>query len=238
MVLLDHSFSFFRAQRGKTKTERKYHSGGTLMNILVIGSTGRTGRHVIEQGLRRGHAITAFARRPQELAGVSGLRRVVHGDALNLADVRGAIQGQDAVISAVGGSGIARNLVAAMREAGVRRLVMTSSRSIVATRPRLAVTLAWLIFRAAYADLARAEGMLEVSGLDWSIVRATMLSDARFSGQVHIDFEPNATGGDWQLGRADYAMTLLDVAENPQMIGKALGVCGAKPAARRSARAV
>ena len=29
--------------------------------------------------------------------------------------------------------------------------------------------------------------MLEVSGLDWSIVRATMLTDKPFTGQVHIE---------------------------------------------------
>ena len=206
------------------------------MQLLVIGSTGRTGRHVLDQGIRRGHAITAFTRRPQELAGVQGLKRIIHGDALDFEDVRKAVQGQDAVISAVGSSAIARNLIASMHKAGVRRLVMTSSRSIVATRPKLAITLAWQIFRAAYADLARAEGMIEVSGLDWSIVRATMLTDKPFTGQVHIDFEPNATGGDWTLTRADYAKTLLDVAEDPQMIAKALGVCGAKPANNASVR--
>jgi hypothetical protein len=45
---------------------------------------------------------------------------------------------------------------------------------------------------------------------------------------VHIDEEANATGGEWYLTRADYAMTLLDVAENPHMIGKAIGVGGGK----------
>jgi putative NADH-flavin reductase len=198
------------------------------MKLLVIGSTGRTGKHVVEQGLQRGHAITAFARRPEALAGCQGLSGIIQGDALNLADVRAAVQGQDGVISAVGSSGIARNLIIAMQEAGVRRLVMTSSRSVVATRPRIWVALAWLIFREAYVDLARAEGMIQMSGLDWSIVRAAMLTDKPFTGQVHIDFEPNATGGDWTLTRADYAMTLLDVVENSRMIGKALGVGGAK----------
>jgi NAD(P)H-binding len=81
----------------------------------------------------------------------------------------------------------------------------------IATRPWLPVTLAWLIFHEAYADLARAEGMLEASELNWSIVRATMLTEKPFTGQVHIDFELNATGGDWTLTRADYAMTLLAV---------------------------
>jgi putative NADH-flavin reductase len=203
------------------------------MKLLVIGSTGRTGKLVVEQGLQRGHEITAFARRPQELTNVDKLHALVQGDATNLTDVLKAVQGQDAVISAVGTSAIAENLILAMRETGVRRLVMTSSRSVVATKPKLPVKLAWMVFHEAYADLARAEGMLEISGLDWSIGRATMLTDKPFTGQVHIDFEANATGGDWSLTRADYAMTLLDVVENPQMIGKALGVCGQKASERR-----
>ncbi len=199
------------------------------MKLLVIGATGRTGRHVLEQGLLRGHTITAFTRRPQALKAVQGLKTAVQGDALNLDDVRKAVQGQEAVICAVGSSGIAFNLIKTMPEAGVRRLIMTSSRSIVATRPRLGIALVWLIFREAYADHARAEGMIQVSGLDWTIVRAAMLTNRPMTGQVHIDFERNVTAGaSLTLTRADYAMTLLDVVEDPQMIGKALGVCGTK----------
>lgn len=203
------------------------------MKLLVIGATGRTGKYVVEQGLRRGHDITAFARHPEKLAGIEGLKQTIQGDALNLNDVRKAMQGQEALIIAVGGSAIARNVILAMREASVKRLVATSSRSVVATRPWLPVMIAWLIFRGAYADGAREEGMIEMSGLDWSVVRGTMLTNQPFTGQVHIDFEANATGGAMTLGRADYAMTLLDVVENPQMINKALGVGGATHAKRQ-----
>lgn len=202
------------------------------MNMLVIGANGRTGLHVLEQGLRRGHTMTAFTRRPDTLARFADRLNIVRGDGRNLDDLRRAVPGQDAVVMAVGASDILRTLIPAMHEAGVRRLVMTSSRSITATKPKLLVGLVWAIFRAAYVDLARAEGMLEMSGLDWSIVRATMLNDKPFTGQVHTDFAPNATGGDWTLTRADYAMTLLDVVENASMIGKALGVGGAKPTKR------
>lgn len=100
--------------------------------------------------------------------------------------------------------------------------------TVVASRPRLVVALTWLRFRAPYADLARAEGMLEASSSDWSIVRATMLTDGPATGQVHADFEPDATGGDWRLPRADYARQLLDVAEDETMIRRAVGVGGAR----------
>lgn len=198
------------------------------MNVLLIGANGRTGRHVLEQGLRRGHTITAFTRRPETLAPFAARARIVAGDARNLDDLRRAMPEQGVVIAAVGDSAIAQGLITVMRERGLRRIVMTSSRSIVATRPRLIVGMVWAIFRAPYADLARAEGMLQCSELDWSIVRATMLSDKPGTGQVHIDCAANATGGDWQLTRADYATTLLDVAEDPLMIGKAIGVGNTK----------
>ncbi|MFI0420728.1 NAD(P)-dependent oxidoreductase [Spongiactinospora sp. 9N601] len=195
---------------------------------MVIGSTGRTGRHVLAQGVERGHQITAFVRRPDGLTDRTGLTGVHQGDAHDPAALNTARKGQDAVIAAVGGSRIASALITAMRDTGVRRVVMTSSRSVPATRPRLAVTLAWLIFRAAYADLAHAEGMLQVNGLDWTIARGTMLNDKPPAGRVHIDFEANATGGAAQLSRADYAMALLDGVNDPGMIGKAMGICGPK----------
>ena len=208
------------------------------MNMLVIGANGRTGLHVLEQGLRRGHAITAFARRPETLANFADRLTIIQGDGCKSDDLHRAVLGQDAVVMAVGASDIVRALIPTMHAAGIRRLVMTSSRSITATKPKLVVGLVWAIFREAYVDLARAEGMLEMSGLDWSIVRATMLNDKPFTGQVHTDFAPNATGGDWTLTRADYAMALLDVAENADMIGKALGVGGAKPAKRSKLQAI
>src|SRR2546426_10459494 len=49
-------------------------------NIVVIGSTGRTGRLVLDEGLRRGHSMTAFTRRPETLAGGYGLSSGVCGD--------------------------------------------------------------------------------------------------------------------------------------------------------------
>jgi putative NADH-flavin reductase len=193
------------------------------VRLLVVGAAGRTGRLVVEQGAARGHRVTALARRP-----VPGAHAVVVGDATDPAVLREAVPGQDAVVMAVGGSAIVRALAPVMAGAGVRRLVMTSSRSVVGTRPKLLLDLVWLALRGAYADLARAEGMLEGGALDWSVVRATMLADGPAKGRVHTDFEVNATGGDWKLTRADYAMALLDAVEDPAMVRRAVGVGGPK----------
>ncbi|MFT4976570.1 MAG: hypothetical protein ACI8S6_002475, partial [Myxococcota bacterium] len=38
------------------------------MQIVVFGSTGKTGRLVVEQALERGHRVVAAARTPEKLA--------------------------------------------------------------------------------------------------------------------------------------------------------------------------
>src|SRR5664279_3132759 len=102
------------------------------MKILVIGATGPTGRELVTQGIALDHEITAAVRRP-ELASLPKEVRVLRGDVTDAASMAAAVAGQDAVISSLGTklsrkpttllSEGTRNLVAAMNEAAVRRLV-------------------------------------------------------------------------------------------------------------------
>src|SRR3989454_11120414 len=117
-------------------------------NIAVIGSTGRTGRLVLDEGIRRGHSMTAFTRRPDTLAGVRGLKSVVHGDGRSLEDVGRAVRGQDAGISIVVSEGrgpttvmsdVMRAGLDAMREAGGRGLGSVSGCAIGVRRPWLLI---------------------------------------------------------------------------------------------------
>src|SRR5437764_2109300 len=119
-------------------------------NIAVIGSTGRTGRLVLNEGVLRGHSMTAFTRRPDTLAEVNGLKSVVRGDGRNLEDMRRAMRGQDAVISIVVSEGrgpttvmsdVTRAELDAMREAGVRRLVTVSVSALEGRRPWILINL-------------------------------------------------------------------------------------------------
>src|SRR5438093_7355574 len=120
------------------------------LKIAVIGSTGRTGRLVLAEGVRRGHSMTAFTRRPDTLAGVRGLKSVVHGDGRSLEDMRRAVRGQDAVISIVVSEGrgkttvvseVTRPELIAMRASGVRGLVSVSVSAIEGRRPWILINL-------------------------------------------------------------------------------------------------
>jgi putative NADH-flavin reductase len=208
------------------------------MKIAVIGSTGRTGRLVIEEGIRRQHAMTAFTRRPDALADIAGLRMVVHGDGRNLDDIRRAIRGQDAVISIVAPEGrgpttvisdVARAELTAMGEAGVRRIVTVSVSAIEGRRPWILINLVRWILRKPYADFARMERLVASSGLDWTIVRPPYLSNGRTTGRVRSQAgRKDLAHGPYHISRGDLAATLLDLAEDSQHLGEVLLVSEAK----------
>jgi putative NADH-flavin reductase len=203
------------------------------LNLTVFGSTGRTGGHVLAEGLRRGHEITAFTRRPQMLADAVRLAKVVPGDGRDPHAVRQAITDADAVIAIVSPSGrsgpyhtaaVAEVLTAQMTDLGVRRLVVTSAYPIVGDKPHLPMALLRRVFAAAYADAARMEQIVSASELDWTIVRLNRLTDRPAHGTVRISqdlfHKPSA------MSRADAAVMLLNVVEDAATIRTAINTAG------------
>lgn len=74
------------------------------MKVLVFGATGGTGRALVEQALEQGHAVTAFARNPAKVRSAHPSLTVAQGNMLGTKSVEAAVQGQDAVLSALGTS--------------------------------------------------------------------------------------------------------------------------------------
>lgn len=190
------------------------------MKITVFGSTGNTGRLLLEEGVRRGHEITAFARQATALDGVAGLAEIVQGDARDSAPVARAIEGRNAVIVTVAGRGqpdvataIARTVTAAMLDTNVRRLIATSAYGMIATRPYVMAPLVRLLFGKAFADQLAADEVIAASRLDWTIVRATRLvASAAPDTGPRVSTE-HFVKGPWSLSRAAYASELLDLAQ-------------------------
>lgn len=169
------------------------------MNVLVVGSTGGSGRAAVEWLSAQGHEVTAFSRRG-EPAGPAGRVRAVAGDAMRPGDVERAVRGQDAVVVTLGisenplrvralgpartpldvRSAGTRNVIAAMRAHGVRRLVVQTSYGVGATRDRLGLVDALffeLLLKPQIADTERQEREVIESGLDWVIAQPVHLTD-------------------------------------------------------------
>jgi nucleoside-diphosphate-sugar epimerase len=138
--------------------------------IAITGATGFVGSAVLDAALAEGHQVRALARRDQTArAGVEWVR----GDLGDTAALAALVEGADAVIHVAGLTNTpdpatfeaanvtgTANVIAAMKQAGARRLVFVSSLS--ARMPGLS----------AYgASKAKAEALVEASGLDWTTVR-------------------------------------------------------------------
>lgn len=140
------------------------------MTIALTGATGFVGQAVLDEAQRREEPVRALTRRPQTAReGVEWVRGTLDNTAA-LADL---CNGAEAMLHVAGlttssdasefeqanVTGTA-NVIAAMKQAGVKRLVFVSSLS--AREPKLS----------AYgASKAVAETLVEGSGLDWTIVR-------------------------------------------------------------------
>lgn len=113
------------------------------MKVLVTGVTGQIGSAIAEALSARGDQVKGLVRDPQKLGVLSpGALEVTPGDVTNTESLRRAVDGVDVVVHAAGvvsywhrrdGEQLrvnvegTRNVLAAAREAGVRRLLLTSS---------------------------------------------------------------------------------------------------------------
>lgn len=171
------------------------------MKILVIGATGGTGGCVVEHALQEGHEVTALARSPQKITLQHERLRVVQGDVLHADAVLRSMQGQQAVICALGpAAGTApgtiisegsRNIIQAMKQERVRRLVFESGIMVgngrgLSVLNRFLLGIFRSLNRALYEDKVSAEKLIRESGLDWIIVRPPKLKHMPGRGNYRV----------------------------------------------------
>ncbi len=99
------------------------------MTILVTGATGRVGRHLIDQLVKRGADVRALVRDPSK-TNLPANVKVVQGDLLDIDSLRTALSGVRTLflLNAVSGDEFTQALIALniARESGVERVVYLS----------------------------------------------------------------------------------------------------------------
>ena len=207
------------------------------MDVTVFGGTGKIGRHVVRRLLDTGHRVTALVRSPEKLDITDDDLDVVIAELDDASAIRKAVDGADAVISALGPpidpllrSGplteATRTVVAAMHESGVRRLIALATVSVPDPRDRpslldrlVPVGVGVLIPGA----LREVQGMSEVvatSGLDWTIARMTAPIDIPSHGTLRAGFLGRDDVGT-PMARTDVAAFLVDQLTDESFVGAA-----------------
>lgn len=206
------------------------------LRILVLGATGRTGRLVVEQALGHGHEVVALVRDASRLAISDPHLTVMVGEVLSAADVASAVEGCDAVISALGAGSVrpvhvysdgVANAIRAMSARGIRRLVVVTAQSVGARPEEMSLKAramhALPSSRQVYEDMERMEGDVMLSDLDWTIVRPAALTDGEQTGHYRV-VEGGVVPQGKRISRADLAALLLKCAESDRYLRRAVSV--------------
>jgi uncharacterized protein YbjT (DUF2867 family) len=206
------------------------HEDRSARKVVVFGGTGPTGQRIVSRALDEGYRIVAVARhygavqtgRP-EVEAVSADVTDPHTDLDQL--VKGAV----AVLSALGSrerrpttvySAGTRRIAEAMSRQGVRRLIGISSEGIEIPRalpwPQRVVMSQVIqrLYRHQYADMTRMEAYLNDVPLDWTLIRAPLLTDGPPTGRTRVSLDQPIPGGG-SLRRADLAEFMLDAIDRP-----------------------
>lgn len=191
-----------------------------MSNVLILGANGSIAREAIKLFLKDTDAqLTLYLRNAGRVKNRDQSRvRVVEGDVLNAAKLKEAMAGQDVVYANLAGDleRMARAIVKAMNEAGVRRLIFISSMGIYDEVPGQR-------YSSVLDPYRNAAAVIEASNLDYTILRP-----AWFTGADEIDYETTQKGEPFKGGvvsRKSVASLVVRLAESPTMeVRHSLGV--------------
>jgi putative NADH-flavin reductase len=194
------------------------------MKVIVFGASGATGKELVRQGQGQGRAVTAFVRDRSTFPSVSAIQ-IMQGD-VRVNDAVGiAVAGHDAVMLALGSGKLGRsdllargseNIVAAMRQCGVRRVIALGAAGAIpgaasrqgAMGRLLFAVLTGTLLRNVLADQGELEKNLGTSELEFTIVRPARLTNGPATGTYRVDVEALPAG--WRpISRSDVAGFML-----------------------------
>lgn len=208
------------------------------MKVIVFGSTGTIGKHLISQALEQGHEVTAFCRQPEKLAEFSNTSlNIAVGDVMKPEEVAKAVNGHEVVYVSLG-SGKSRkgnvrsqgtlHIIEAMKQTGVKRLICQTTLGNGKSRANLNFFWKYIMFgwflKEVYLDHERQEQYVRESGLDWTIVRPAAFTDGEKTSRYRHGFSPTDRTLTLKISRADVADFMLKLSGQSQYLHQAPGL--------------
>ena len=205
------------------------------MKLVIFGATGKVGSILTTRALELGHEVTALVRDPAKLAQISHAKlRVLQGDATNATDVDAAMQGQEAVLNALGPTKTSpkdvleintRLVIVAMKKYGVRRTVIVGGAGMRLPQDSQdfgTQAIGWIISKvipAAVADKKRQLELLQASGVEFVILRAPQITSGTRKGKYTVGYPPMGPGA--QITPADLSDAMLEMLVSDEFLGTA-----------------
>lgn len=177
-----------------------------MKNILVIGASGSLAKYVVDalQAIPDIH-LTLLARKKNNISYKTGGADIIEADVMDYAKLKNAVLAQDIVYVNLAGNleAMAMNIVKAMQETGVKRIIAVSSIGIYEV-PLKTVLIP-------YRKLA---DVIESSGLDYTILRPDWFTNAN-----EVDYMLTQKGQPEKgtaISRKSIAAFVANIVEDPE----------------------
>jgi uncharacterized protein YbjT (DUF2867 family) len=178
-----------------------------MKNVIILGASGNIAKHVIDILVKKDDInLTLFLRNKSRLRNNDVSKALfIEGNVLNINQLKEAITGQDIVYANLSGDleAMAKNIVKAMEEAGVKKLIFISSIGIynVPLRPVL-------------KPYRKAADVIEASKLEYTILRPTWFTNAD-----EVDYETTRKGEPEKgpvVSQKSLATLITKIIESPE----------------------
>jgi uncharacterized protein YbjT (DUF2867 family) len=187
-----------------------------MKNVIILGASGNIATHAIKMLLDSDDInLTLFLRKKSRLQIKDTSQcHIIEGDVLNFEQLKAAITGQDIVYANLAGDlgAMAQNIVKAMNETGVKRIIFISSIEIynIPLKPVL-------------RPYRQAADVLEASNLDFTVLRP-----AWYTNSNEVDYEITHKGEPEKgsvVSEKSLAAFITEIIEHPETyVRESLGI--------------
>lgn len=210
------------------------------MKILILGATGRTGKHLLEYALDKGYEVNVLVRNPEKITSQDKLT-IFKGTPINEQDLENAIKGCKAVVSALNISrtsdfpwaklrtpktflsDVMKLVLKTASKDHLNRIVICSAWGVLETRNDIPFWFRWMIDNSnigvAYKDHEVQEKIVENSNFPWTIIRPVGLSNSKGKKKIRESMN-NDPKPSLMISRRSVAMYMIDSLKNEDVIGK------------------
>jgi uncharacterized protein YbjT (DUF2867 family) len=196
--------------------------------VVVAGATGRAGRLVVQELLKRGYRVRALMVPPFDSPATSSLTGVefAEGDLSSVQVLEKAMEGAQYVISAIGSkkpfSGAEndkidnmgnQNLARAAKAKGLKQIVVISSIGAGNSKDAVSCMYKWPMMSVLKAK-GKSEAFIQSCGMDYTIIRPGGYNDGDLPDEIAFGEGGKITG---RVKREQIARVCVDALENPAM---------------------